>query len=450
MTPWALRLLVAACTLWVAAAAVTAQPAQPAPVTGLPSCPGTNPQNWNQCIGTLDDRSRDLYYAGEFRDGRPSGLGILRAGATLYTGEFLEGRYHGHGILTMLGDRAKYVGQFRQGVMHGQGTITRADGTLVQSGRYEEGVLRRADPAPPPAPVMAPSAPPGAPPGAPPSPALAAPTSPLPAAAGPPAGSRQAVPAATGAPGFVAGRVTLPDGSPLAGELQEVSISITGVSMAGERVSYSPELLPDGRYRQRVAAGQYRFGGGTVTVRLGDRVFRLPLEPVGERWNRNRDAAEGIVQDFVWRTTGATPYGRSSGQNENNHTHWYGAHVSMGWQVWRADTKRPTTPPPEGTRLRFNVRPVSPTVDGRVLAPFIVERDWNPRSITPMKDLHDLPPADLEITGVALLPDGTSKPLLFQGVGDYPNFRPVLRAPLTPPGGVSGSYSPLNAGWVLE
>jgi len=66
------------------------------------------------------------------------------------------------------------------------------------------------------------------------------------------------------------------------------------------------------------------------------------------------------------------------------------------------------------------------------------------------KDLNDLPPADLEITGVALLPDGSSKPMLLQGAGDYPNFKPVLRAPLTRASGASGTYGGLNAGWVLD
>jgi hypothetical protein len=40
--------------------------------------------------------------------------------------------------------------------------------------------------------------------------------------------------------------------------------------------------------------------------------------------------------------------------------------------------------------------------------------------------------------------------MLLQGAGDYPHFKPVLRAPLTRAGGASGTYAGMNAGWVLE
>jgi len=422
--------------------------AQPAP---LPSCTGTDPQTWHQCLGTWEDRARDFFYAGEFRNGRPSGLGLMRTGSSLYAGEFLDGRVHGQGVLTFLGDRSKYVGEFREGAMHGRGAVVRADGSVVQSGQYEAGVLRQPDPpavvarpATTPLPALpGPATAPLSPPAAAPAPAGAAPAGPAPATA-----PRPPVPAAAPSPGFAVGRVTMPDGGPLTGDVKDVAIGLYGISAAGERVSYGPEVGTDGRYRQRVAPGQYRFGGSQLTVRLGEREFRLPLEPVGERWSRNRDAAEGLVQDFVWKTTGLTPYGRSSGPDESNHTHWYGVHVRATWQTWRADTRKPTVPPPPGTKLRFTIRPVSPTVDGQRLEPFVVERDWDPRKGN--KDLNDLPPADLEITGVALLPDGSSKPMLLQGTGDYPNFKPALRVPLTRASGASGTYAGMNAGWVLD
>jgi hypothetical protein len=256
-------------------------------------------------------------------------------------------------VLTFLGDRSKYVGQFREGAMHGRGAVVRADGSVVQSGQYEAGVLRQPDPPPrgpraPPAPLPAlPGAAtaPASAPAAVATPAGAAPTGPATAA-----GPRAPVPAATPTPGFAVGRVTMPDRSPLTGDVKDIAIGLSGISAAGERVSYGPEVGADGRYRQRIAPGQYRFGGSQLTVRLGEREFRLPLEPVGERWNRNRDAAEGIVQDFVWKTTGLTPYGRASGPDPNNHTHWYGVHVRVAWQTWRADTRKPTVPPPPPAR----------------------------------------------------------------------------------------------------
>jgi hypothetical protein len=223
-------------------------------------------------------------------------------------------------------------------------------------------------------------------------------------------------------------------------------VSINGISMAGEKVSYSPEVSASGSFRQRVVAGQYRFGAGSVSVRLGEREFHLPLEPVGERWSVNRDSAEGITQDFVWRTTGPTPYGRSLGLDARNHTHWYGVHIGMSWLVYRSDTRKSTVQPPAGTKLRFFFKAISPTVDGQRLSPFVVEREWDPRGYGGVKDLHDMPPADFEITGIAILPDGSSKPLQFQ-VGNSP-VTPTLQAPLMPY--ANGKYVGLNASFLID
>ena len=65
--------------------------AQPGP---LPPCTGADAQAWHQCLGTWEDRARDFFYAGEFRNGRPGGLGLMRTGSSLYAGEFLDGRVH--------------------------------------------------------------------------------------------------------------------------------------------------------------------------------------------------------------------------------------------------------------------------------------------------------------------------------------------------------------------
>jgi hypothetical protein len=59
--------------------------------------PGADPQAWDQCLGTWEDRTRDFFCAGEFRNGRPSGLGLMRTGSSLYAGELLDGRVHGQG-----------------------------------------------------------------------------------------------------------------------------------------------------------------------------------------------------------------------------------------------------------------------------------------------------------------------------------------------------------------
>lgn len=250
-------------------------------------------------------------------------------------------------------------------------------------------------------------------------------------------------------PGQIVGRVTFPDGRALTGDVRDVFISIYGVSEVGEKVQYSPAVSDEGVYRQKAVAGSYAFNPGQVKIGFGGQEIRLTLEPVGRLWNRNREVEDGIVQDFVLKLTGPTPYGQSSGLDPNNHTHWYGMSVGLSWQTWRADKNRPTSPPPEGTRFRFSCRAVTPGIDGQTVAPFTLERDWAPSRITPIDGLNDLPPASYEITGEAVLPNGRTVPVLFQGRGDYPNFVRVLKAPLES-GGLGSTYFKLNAGFIVE
>jgi len=118
--------------------------------------------------------------------------------------------------------------------------------------------------------------------------------------------SRASVPAAT--PDHIAGRVTLPDGKPLQGDVRDITVVIYGVTMAGANVTLTPAVGDDGRYRQKVPAGSYSFGTGEVKFSFNNREFILPLEPVGRLWQKRRSADDGIVQDFVLRLTG--PFGR--------------------------------------------------------------------------------------------------------------------------------------------
>src|SRR5687768_2540579 len=107
--------------------------------------------------------------------------------------------------------------------------------------------------------------------------------------------------------GFAAGRVTMPDGKPITAPGASISVSINGVSGAGERVSYSPPVKPDGTYRQKLAGGAYTFGRSTVEVDFEGKRYRFRLEPVGDEHNRSRESDAGITQDFVWKVTGERP-----------------------------------------------------------------------------------------------------------------------------------------------
>lgn len=246
---------------------------------------------------------------------------------------------------------------------------------------------------------------------------------------------------------IAAGSVTLVGGQQIAGDVDDYQISIYGVSeAAGEKVRYAP-AVKNGAYKQKLVPGQYSFSPAKIKVRFGETVFTLPLEPVGKLWNKDQDAADGIVQDFVWKPTGqANTYGEKA--NPNNHTHWYGMNLGMAFQTWRSDINKAPILLPAGTRLIFTLTPLSRSIDGRELQPITIEREWRPGATTRNDNLNDFPPANYEITGVAKLPDGSTRPILFQGRGDYPKFVTKGKVPLESDG--SGRYWLQLMGWVTD
>lgn len=179
--------------------------------------------------------------------------------------------------------------------------------------------------------------------------------------------------------------------------------------------------MKNGAYKQKLVPGQYRFGPGKIKVRFGGTVYAMDLVPVGRDWNKNQDADDGIVQDFVWKPTGLRETWGAK-PDPNNATHWHGLNVGMRFQTWRSDTNKPPVVLPEGAKLIFTVKPTSKSIDDRELQLIVVERDWRPKDIATNDDINDLPPANYELTGIARLPDGTTKPILLQGSGVYPKY----------------------------
>jgi len=248
--------------------------------------------------------------------------------------------------------------------------------------------------------------------------------------------------------GFATGRVTLPDGKPLGGDIKDISISISGVSEAAERVSYTPIVKPDGTYRQKLAGGQYQFNPSKIKVNFGNHQFDFPLEPVGNNSTKNQDAADGIEQDFVWKVTGPTPYGQSQGLDPNNATHWYGMSVGLRASGYRDDIKAAPTPIPDDTVLVFQLKPTSKSIDEQELQPITVKRKFRNDSLSNV-DINDVPPANYELSGTAELPDGSKKPILLQGKDEYPSYKESISVRLEKDNLLGGMWKhPLS--FVLE
>lgn len=226
--------------------------------------------------------------------------------------------------------------------------------------------------------------------------------------------------------GVVSGRVTMEDGRPISAPGASATVAIQGVAAkSGERVQYAAAVGADGRYRQKVVDGSYRVRRASLTLQHEGKTWTfhdlepLPLVP------GDREAAAGIVQNFVWKLRGQRP---GSEGRPGNHTHWYGAPLSLNWSLYREDLKKASVPPPPGTVFTFTLAPKGPRIDGAPGETLTIERAWDPAKGIDV--LHDLPRGAYEVSGHATLPDGRKEPLLFES--GYAKYAPTLAISFAP------------------
>jgi hypothetical protein len=207
-------------------------------------------------------------------------------------------------------------------------------------------------------------------------------------------------------PGFVVGRIMMPDGNPITIAGATITVWISGVSyQSGQNVSFSVNPNPDGTYAQRVPDGSYR-----VTARMelpfdGER-FRVGLQPNGPRVG-DRDSEPGIAQDFTWFIQGQRP---ETGVGTTNPYDFFGAYASMRFNFYREDIRRSVEAGPPGTRLLFTLTPLGPRIDGNPAETLTYELSYEGIS----NDFLDVPIAPYVVTGVEITPDGRSTPLLMK------------------------------------
>ena len=95
--------------------------------SGLPSCQAGDMASWTNCQGASTYPNGGSY-VGEFRDGKPNGLGTLTyRHLGEYVGEFRDGWPSGRGAYAYP-DGRRYVGEWRNGDFDGRGVRTYPDG----------------------------------------------------------------------------------------------------------------------------------------------------------------------------------------------------------------------------------------------------------------------------------------------------------------------------------
>lgn len=214
-------------------------------------------------------------------------------------------------------------------------------------------------------------------------------------------------------PGFATGRVLGADGKPIA--LPDVRIEIVHVGLLDDgrdsKTTSAVEARPaDGVYVARLKPGTYLQPTGRIEFSFNRNRYRLPLSlrpPEAKR----QDAADGVMQDFVWKLDGNRPGEKGDKTRPES---WIGGSISPEYQSYRRDLNRTLRPPPVGTKVVFALVPTTPLADGSKGAPRTAIRTYNP-TFTGLNDpmIVDLPLAFWEVQGEEIYPDGGRQPVLF-------------------------------------
>jgi hypothetical protein len=192
--------------------------------------------------------------------------------------------------------------------------------------------------------------------------------------------------------GEISGTTTYSDGKPLA----NVKVTIRGTSGAGANTYFETEVDEGGHYALKVPDGLYEIKA-YVTTQYNERTYGLWLDPLDGIDTQSQASADGIVKDFVWKVSGATPAAKTKPDSPYS---YYGGVVEVGndsefeMQYNNGHLVDPHDYP-EGSLIRMVFTPAGPLVDGSTGA--IVEREVNPKELTDAV-LRDIPLGDYTVS----------------------------------------------------
>jgi hypothetical protein len=215
-------------------------------------------------------------------------------------------------------------------------------------------------------------------------------------------------------PGYARGKVLMTNGKPITAPTAKITIAIHGVSSKrGERMEYAPKVQADGTFEQKLVNGTYKFFAAQVSAPFNGKAYLLPLEAIGDD-KSDQDSEKGIVQNYVWKITGARP---TSDGNESNHTNWYGASVTMKFDGYRNDLRKSAPRPTAGAKCEFTLTPKGKIIDGSDGKELKFTREYDSFGAI---SLPDLPIGIYTVKGVETGPNGSKTPLFIRdGSGKY-------------------------------
>lgn len=207
----------------------------------------------------------------------------------------------------------------------------------------------------------------------------------------------------SGGAGTASGTVTTEAGAPVEG----AAITIQGTTYGGgDAVAMETRTDAQGRYAVRVPDGRYAVQG-MIEVEYDGQTFLFRLAPEDGRADQ-QDAATGVVEDLVWRTTGF----RGGTLDRDDPTSYHGTYVEALSPFWYSmETRAPEhEEPPEGSTTTFTFVAKEPAVDGTIPEPFshsVTWPVWGPEA----RYAKDVKVGVYEVNGTIEMPDGTVFPL---------------------------------------
>ncbi|MFC4453433.1 carboxypeptidase-like regulatory domain-containing protein [Deinococcus sonorensis] len=208
-------------------------------------------------------------------------------------------------------------------------------------------------------------------------------------------------------PGYAVGRITRPDGQPVAGAV----VRVEGTNDLGGLQSFTANTDAQGYYEQRLVGGIYRIQAWVPRSYNGVTGYILSAEPTQGGDDDEFDTHKGgIRRDFVWKTQGLKP-GRQPGPGKN----YYG-----GWgQVLLGSPKSDDRPAfarfPTDARVELTFTPAGPLVDGRTgRAVTVTLAGVNPKTLSEVNDwgsaalgtYQDMPTGRYTVTARFITPAG--------------------------------------------
>jgi hypothetical protein len=109
-------------------------------------------------------------------------------------------------------------------------------------------------------------------------------------------------------PGKLVGKLADARGNPLG----NVTISVFGFSEKGEPVSREVTIEgPADHYEIDLPPGKYNTPTARLSIEYDERWYTLPLASADntKEWTEQKESAQGMVRDFVWRIAGPVPGG---------------------------------------------------------------------------------------------------------------------------------------------